>query len=74
MSDATKLQRRIVNVAANRITRDEATFAFMRSCVRRAIRRREQQLERTLTVGEAESVCEHMGIDDVVSIIREEQA
>lgn len=66
-----RLQSSLVNVAANRIARDDATIALVRACIRRALLRREQQLERPLTLGEAESVCEHAGLADVLAFIRD---
>lgn len=63
--------RSAVNVAANRITRDEATFNLVTACVRRRLLAREAQLGRELMPTEAEAECSEVGLDDLVAFIRQ---
>lgn len=62
-----------VNVAANRITRDESAFNLATACVRRKLLQREAELGRHLMPAEAEALCASVGLDDLVAFIRQPQ-
>lgn len=69
LSRSDRLARSCVNVAANRLIRDEATFGLAAACIRRQILRREGELGRELLLPELETLCDSVTLQDLVAHI-----